>query len=178
MRNLLHHSMKLMASYIFHLPRKGICTMISIYQQTLSPDHGPLKHLYPYGYCRHEPTCSDYGKQNIMKRGVIIGGILLAVRLLTCHPWKKPSDKKILKALHRHHWNQYPVSTFFPNPNPNPQSYLRASYSGYYPSLPSWWRRFDSARPLQILTQNKLVLVTPLALSKSKGSARPLQINY
>ena len=113
MRNLLHHSMKLMASYIFHLPRKGICTMISIYQQTLSPDHGPLKHLYPYGYCRHEPTCSDYGKQNIMKRGVIIGGILLTARLLTCHPWKKPNDKKILKALHRHHWNQYPVSTFF-----------------------------------------------------------------
>ncbi len=26
---------------------------------------------------------------------------------------------------------------------------MRASYSGYYASLPSWRRRFDSARPLQ-----------------------------
>jgi len=93
--------MKLMTSHIWHLPRKVISLLIGLYQRTLSPDHGPLKHLFPYGYCRHEPTCSEYGKRVLLKRGVFIGGVLLIARLLTCHPWKKPSEEKILKTLHR-----------------------------------------------------------------------------
>ena len=73
--------------------------LIEFYQNTLSPDHGPLHYLYPYGYCRHEPTCSMYAKEIIGKRGVIVGGLLASGRVLTCVPWKKPSEKKIRKML-------------------------------------------------------------------------------
>ena len=84
--------------FLWHLPRKSIVLMITGYQHTLSPDHGPLKELYTYGYCRHEPTCSEYGKRTIEEHGVIIGSLLIMKRLLTCHPWKIPSSEKILKT--------------------------------------------------------------------------------
>jgi uncharacterized protein len=93
MHNLLKH--------IWRLPRNAFVLLITIYQHTLSPDHGPLRHLYTYGYCRHEPTCSEYGKNTILKRGIVIGAALLIIRLLSCHPWKKPSEKKILKTIEK-----------------------------------------------------------------------------
>ncbi|MFH1670147.1 MAG: membrane protein insertion efficiency factor YidD [Patescibacteria group bacterium] len=84
--------------FIWHIPRNSIAFLITCYQHTLSPDHGPLKELFAYGYCRHEPTCSEYGKRAIRDRGVIVGVLLLSKRLLTCHPWRKPSSEKILKT--------------------------------------------------------------------------------
>ncbi|MDD5751060.1 MAG: membrane protein insertion efficiency factor YidD [Candidatus Peribacteraceae bacterium] len=83
------------------LPRKAVVMLITLYQQTLSPDHGPLRHLWRYGYCRHEPTCSEYGKGIILKRGLMIGGFLTIARLLTCHPWRTPSTERIMRASHR-----------------------------------------------------------------------------
>jgi putative membrane protein insertion efficiency factor len=81
------------------LPRRAAVLLVRGYQQTLSPDHGPLKGLHPYGYCRHEPTCSMYAREMLEKRGFVIGSILSLGRLLTCHPWRKPSDAKIRKTL-------------------------------------------------------------------------------
>ncbi len=75
--------------------------MLRLYQMTLSPDHGPLKGLHPYGYCRHEPTCSMYGIQMLDQRGLIIGSILLIRRVLSCHPWKKPSPEKMMGLLNK-----------------------------------------------------------------------------
>ena len=85
--------------YIWRLPRTLAIRIIEIYQQTLSPDHGPLKHLHPYGFCRHEPTCSEYGKMILRERGLILGLLLTAKRVLSCHPWKKPDERRILHAL-------------------------------------------------------------------------------
>ncbi|MFH1444325.1 MAG: membrane protein insertion efficiency factor YidD [Candidatus Peregrinibacteria bacterium] len=82
------------------LPRTIIVATITAYQHTLSPDHGPLRHLWRYGYCRHEPTCSAYGKQVIQSRGAVIGSLLLLRRLLTCHPWRKPDAQRIMRASH------------------------------------------------------------------------------
>ncbi|PIQ75987.1 hypothetical protein COU78_03430 [Candidatus Peregrinibacteria bacterium CG10_big_fil_rev_8_21_14_0_10_49_24] len=93
MRNVLHH--------IRLAPCKGIVVLIELYQATLSPDHGPLRSLYIYGYCRHEPTCSEYGKEVMLSKGVLRGIPLLCFRLLSCHPWKKPSEKRILSVLSR-----------------------------------------------------------------------------
>jgi putative component of membrane protein insertase Oxa1/YidC/SpoIIIJ protein YidD len=96
------------SSHIWHSPAtslvsdvasKMIALFITGYQHTLSPDHGPLKTLNPYGYCRHEPTCSVYGKQIILEKGVIIGGAKTLWRVLSCHPWKKLSDEKIRAIL-------------------------------------------------------------------------------
>ena len=73
--------------------------MIGLYQATLSPDHGPLRGLYPHGYCRHEPTCSEYGKLVINEKGLLIGSALLLKRILSCNPWSRLSEKKILKIM-------------------------------------------------------------------------------
>ncbi len=64
-------------------------TLITIYQHTLSFDHGPLKVFFPYGYCRYTPCCSEYSKKAIEKHGVIKGMILGSWRILRCNPWSR-----------------------------------------------------------------------------------------
>ena len=93
MRNVLRH--------IRLIPRKSIVCLIRLYQATFSPDHGQLKSMYPYGFCRHHPTCSEYGKQAIASRGVIRGVPRVMKRLLSSHPWTKPSEERILSVLKR-----------------------------------------------------------------------------
>jgi len=38
------------------------------------------------GHCRYYPTCSEYGRQAILKQGIFKGGILLLARILRCSP--------------------------------------------------------------------------------------------
>jgi len=61
--------------------------LINLYQHTLSPDHGPLRHLFHYGFCRFQPTCSEYAKQAIAKYGLIRGVIKGGWRILRCNPF-------------------------------------------------------------------------------------------
>lgn len=72
---------------------------IRFYQKTASPDHGPFKHLYPEGFCRYYPSCSEYAAQAIEMHGVIIGSGLGAWRILRCNPWVRggydPPPKKL-----------------------------------------------------------------------------------
>ena len=82
-------------------PRHAAIELITLYQRTLSPDHGPLKVLYPYGFCRHTPTCSEYGKQMIAALGTFRGSLLLFKRLLSCHPWKKLSEERMREIVLR-----------------------------------------------------------------------------
>ena len=56
---------------------------------TLSFDHGFFRFLYPYGYCRYRPTCSEYGYRAIKEFGVIKGGLMAFWRVLRCNPWSK-----------------------------------------------------------------------------------------
>lgn len=69
--------------------RKVVSLPIVAYQRTLSFDHGPLKFLYPYGYCKFHPTCSEYCRQAILKRGVVRGIFAGGWRILRCNPWSK-----------------------------------------------------------------------------------------
>ncbi len=69
------------------LPRYLVLLLITLYQQTISPDHGPLKHLFKYGYCRFHPTCSDYGFEAVLKYGVILGSMKAIYRIIRCNPW-------------------------------------------------------------------------------------------
>jgi hypothetical protein len=63
--------------------------LIRIYQHTLSFDHGPLRRLYPHGYCRFSPTCSEYTYQAIERHGAFFGALLGGWRILRCNPWNK-----------------------------------------------------------------------------------------
>jgi len=72
------------SSSIFKYPALGL---IRLYQKTLSFDHGPLKVFYHGGFCRYEPTCSQYSYEAIDKYGLAKGSFLGFRRLLRCHPW-------------------------------------------------------------------------------------------
>lgn len=63
--------------------------MIRVYQKTISFDHGLLKFMYPHGFCRYYPTCSEYAHQAIDKKGLYRGSFLIGKRLLKCNPWSK-----------------------------------------------------------------------------------------
>ena len=74
---------------IVALPRLPIVFLIWIYQKTISPDHGVLKHFFPHGYCRFYPSCSEYGKQSVKKYGLVVGLPKAVWRILRCNPWNK-----------------------------------------------------------------------------------------
>jgi len=80
-----------MIQYILQLPKSLAILAIRGYQKTLSPDHGLLKAMFPYGYCRHYPSCSQYTKQSIERFGAVKGILKGMYRIARCNPWVKPS---------------------------------------------------------------------------------------
>lgn len=69
--------------------RYFVLRMIKFYQKTLSFDHGFFSALYPHGYCRFKPTCSEYAYQAVEKYGIIKGGLMAFWRVLRCNPFNK-----------------------------------------------------------------------------------------
>ncbi len=70
---------------------------IELYQKYLSRDHAFwAKDNVPY--CRYTPSCSEYTKEAIEKRGVIVWGLKWIGRICRCMPWSKwgydPVEKK------------------------------------------------------------------------------------
>nr|WP_246798634.1 membrane protein insertion efficiency factor YidD [Deferribacter autotrophicus] len=61
--------------------KKLIIRLIDIYQVLLSPFLGRN--------CRFYPTCSQYTKEAIIKKGLIVGMILSCWRILRCNPFSK-----------------------------------------------------------------------------------------
>ena len=61
--------------------------LIRVYQYGISP-------LLPRT-CRFAPSCSEYGRQAILRHGVILGCALTAWRLLRCHPWGGCGDDPV-----------------------------------------------------------------------------------
>lgn len=78
---------KNITKFIIRTPALIAVLSIEVYQRLLSPDHSWLKHRYPYGYCRHFPSCSQYSKEAIVKHGLIKGGWLALKRVGRCNPW-------------------------------------------------------------------------------------------
>jgi hypothetical protein len=59
--------------------------LLKFYQKTLSFDHGFLKFLFPYGYCKYYPSCSQYAVLSLEKYGV--RGISKSIkRVFSCTP--------------------------------------------------------------------------------------------
>ncbi len=91
----MHRILRKSLATVLALPATVSIALLCLYQKTLSPDHSPLRHLYPYGYCRHEPTCSEYAKEMLKKRAFPVAMGLIVKRLVSCNPWKKPADERL-----------------------------------------------------------------------------------
>jgi hypothetical protein len=64
--------------------------MIKFYQKIFSPDHSFWsKTVYPYGYCRFYPSCSEYSYQAIEKYGIFKGSFMSIKRIFRCNPFSK-----------------------------------------------------------------------------------------
>lgn len=72
-----------------YYPRFIAVKLLKIYQKTLSFDHGVFKFLYPGGFCRFYPTCSDYAIAAVEKYGVLRGGTKAFWRVLRCNPFNR-----------------------------------------------------------------------------------------
>lgn len=60
---------------------------ISIYQNFI---YTFLKNVFGINpTCRFYPTCSNYAKESIQKKGVVVGGKMAIIRLLKCQPFYK-----------------------------------------------------------------------------------------
>lgn len=80
------------------LIKKIILILITIYQKTVSLDHGIFSFWLKKRFktpesintnviCRFYPTCSEYAFEAINKFGIKKGLILSIKRILKCHPW-------------------------------------------------------------------------------------------
>jgi putative membrane protein insertion efficiency factor len=69
--------------------KKLLISLIEFYQKTLSPDYGIKKELNPYGFCKYYPSCSEYMKKSIEKKGVVVGLLKGFWRILRCNPFSK-----------------------------------------------------------------------------------------
>lgn len=78
-----------MISFINNFFKKTVIGIIKLYQKTLSFDHGPFKYLYPHGFCRFYPSCSNYSIEAINKYGIIKGGFKSIWRIIRCNPFNK-----------------------------------------------------------------------------------------
>jgi len=77
------------------MAKKIALKLISIYQKTLSPDYGWFKVYYPNGYCKFQPSCSQYTYEAVDKFGVIKGCWLGAKRIARCNPWSKGGQDEV-----------------------------------------------------------------------------------
>lgn len=73
---------------ILKLPRYLFLILVWFYQKFLSPDHSFwAKVVYPNGFCKFTPTCSEYGYRVVKKYGLVIGLPKALWRILRCNPW-------------------------------------------------------------------------------------------
>ncbi|MEP1229919.1 MAG: membrane protein insertion efficiency factor YidD [Litorimonas sp.] len=49
--------------------------------------------------CRHEPSCSSYSKEAIIRHGPWAGGWMTLARLLRCQPWGSSGVDNVPKAV-------------------------------------------------------------------------------
>jgi putative membrane protein insertion efficiency factor len=61
------------------LPRNAFIAFILGWRKLISPLYGDV--------CRYHPSCSAYGLGQVQQRGLVLGSLLTAWRILRCNPW-------------------------------------------------------------------------------------------
>lgn len=69
--------------------RKILILLINWYQKTISPDHGYGRVWGEQLGCRFYPSCSEYAKQALSKKKLVIALYLIFRRIVRCHPFAK-----------------------------------------------------------------------------------------
>ena len=70
--------------------------LIRLYQKWISP-------AFP-ARCKYYPTCSEYAVLALRSKGLIIGSLLAAWRLVRCNPWSMggidypPGGKELVRS--------------------------------------------------------------------------------
>ena len=70
-----------------------ILSTLRFYKARISPQLPPA--------CRYTPTCSEYAIEAIERRGVAIGGLLAAKRVLSCNPFSRGGYDPVREARAR-----------------------------------------------------------------------------
>jgi putative membrane protein insertion efficiency factor len=66
---------------IWLAPRNLMILLVKGYRKAISPLYGDV--------CRYYPTCSAYGLGQFQQRGVLLGSVLTAWRIVRCNPWSQ-----------------------------------------------------------------------------------------
>jgi hypothetical protein len=70
-----------LVQFIWLAPRNLLILLVKGYRKAISPLYGDV--------CRYYPTCSAYGLGQFQQRGVILGAVLTAFRIIRCNPWSQ-----------------------------------------------------------------------------------------
>ena len=63
------------------LPRNAGIALLRLYRAVVSPLYGDV--------CRYHPSCSRYALEAVQQNGLLVGGVLAAVRIVRCNPWAR-----------------------------------------------------------------------------------------
>lgn len=90
------------------LPALALVLLLRTYQLLLSPVVGPV--------CRYAPSCSSYAVTAVRERGAVVGSLMAARRVASCHPWAAggwdPVPPRRERRPHDHaHHQAPPVAT-------------------------------------------------------------------
>ena len=88
------------AWFILLIPRNLGMLLIRAYRAVISPLYGDV--------CRYYPSCSAYGLGSVQQRGLIVGSVLTAWRILRCNPWSAGGIDDVRPAGH----DRYRVTPF------------------------------------------------------------------
>ncbi len=85
---------RLMADFLWRLPRNFLVLTLALYRRLISPLYGPV--------CRFFPSCSAYAMEAVMVHGAVKGSWLAGRRLIRCHPWNAGGVDPVPAGGHDH----------------------------------------------------------------------------